>query len=87
MCQPICTNYSACNDILLSNTPETSFSFTVFSTPSEIVDPTPCQSIRIRKATQLPNFAYPCYSLFFFLAFIQYLTEFSFYKETILDFL
>ena len=53
----------------------------------EIVDPPLRQSIRIRKSTKLPDFAYSCYSssFTFFLAFIHCLYEPSSYKEAILD--
>jgi hypothetical protein len=51
------------------------------------VDPPLRQSIRIRKSTKLPDFAYSCYSssFTFFLAFIHCLYEPSSYKEAILD--
>jgi len=51
------------------------------------VDPPPYQSIRIRKSTKLPDFAYSCYSSSFtsFLAYIHCLFEPSSYKEAILD--
>jgi len=51
------------------------------------VDPPPRQSIRIRKSTKLPDFAYSCYSSSFtsFLASIHCLFEPSSYKEAILD--
>jgi len=51
------------------------------------VDPPPRQSIRIRKSTKLPDFAYSCYSSSFtsFLASIHCHFEPSSYKEAILD--
>ena len=51
------------------------------------MDPPLRQSIRIRKSTKLPDFAYSCYSssFTFFLAFIHCLYESSSYKEAILD--
>jgi len=51
------------------------------------VDPPPRQSIRIRKSTKLPDFAYSCYSSSFtsFLASIHCPFEPSSYKKAILD--
>ena len=72
---------------MLSSTPEAPSSPTIHQAPSEIVDPPLHQSIRIRKSTKLPDFAYSCYfsSFIFFLAFIHRLSEPSSYKEAILD--
>jgi hypothetical protein len=83
----ICTHNSACTGTLLSGTPEAPFSFTAPQASSEIVDPPPRQSIRIRKSTKLLDFAYSCSSSSFtsFLAFIHCLFEPSSYKEAILD--
>jgi len=83
----ICTHNSTGTGTLLSSTPEAPFSSTAPQASSEIVDPPPCQSIRIRKSTKLPDFAYSCYSSSFtsFLAFIHCLFEPSSYKEAILD--
>jgi hypothetical protein len=83
----ICTHNSAGTGTLLSGTPEAPFSSTASQASSEIVDPPPCQSIRIRKSTKLPDFANSCYSSSFtsFLASIHCLFEPSSYKEAILD--
>jgi len=83
----ICTHNSTSTGTLLSSTPETPFSSTAPQASSEIVDPPPRQSIRIRKSTKLPDFAYSCYSssFTFFLASIHCLFELSSYKEAILD--
>jgi hypothetical protein len=83
----ICTHNSAGTGTLLSGTPEAPFSSTAPQASSEIVDPPPRQSIRIRKSTKLPYFAYSCYSSSFtsFLASIHCLFEPSSYKEVILD--
>ncbi|KAH7571721.1 hypothetical protein JRO89_XS04G0125500 [Xanthoceras sorbifolium] len=60
---------------------------TVYPTPSAIVDPSPRYPQRIRKSTQLPDFAYSCYSNSFssFLASIHSLSEPLSYKEVVLD--
>jgi hypothetical protein len=83
----ICTHNSAGTGTLLSSTPKAPFSSTAPQASSEIVDPPPRQSIRIRESTKLPNFAYSCYSSSFtsFLASIHCLFEPSSYKEAILD--
>jgi hypothetical protein len=83
----ICTHNSAGTYSLLSGTPEAPFSSTSLQASSEIVDPSPRQSIRICKSTKLPDSAYSCYSSSFtsFLAFIHDLFEPSSYKEAILD--
>jgi hypothetical protein len=83
----ICTHNSAGTGTLLSGTLEAPFSFTAPQASYEIMDPPPRQSIRIRKSTKLPNFAYSCYSssFTFFLASIHCLFEPSSYKEAILD--
>jgi len=83
----ICTHNSTGTDTLLSSTPEAPFSSTAPQASSEIVDPPPRQSIRIRKSTKLPKFAYSCYSSLFtsFLASIHCLFEPSSYKEAILN--
>jgi hypothetical protein len=71
--QSISTHNSAGTGTLLSGTPEAPFSSTAPQTSSEIVDPPPRQSIRIRKSTKLPDFVYSCYSSSFtsFLASIH----------------
>ena len=81
------TDHSAGTDTLLSSTPEAPSSPMVTQASSEIVDPPLRQSIRIRKSTKLPDFAYSCYSSSFasFLASIHCLSEPSSYKEAILD--
>jgi len=81
------TDHSAGTDTLLSNAPEAPSSPIVPQASSEIVDPPLRQSIRIRKSTKLPDFAYSCYSSSFtsFLASIHCLSEPSSYKEAILD--
>jgi hypothetical protein len=83
----ICTHNSAGTGTLLSGTLEAPFSFIAPQASYEIMDPPPRQSIRIRKSTKLPNFAYSCYSssFTFFLASIHCLFEPSSYKEAILD--
>jgi hypothetical protein len=83
----ICTHNSAGTGTLLSGTPEAPFSSTAPQALYEIVDPPPRQSIRIRKSTKLPDFAYSSYSSSFtsFLASIHCLFEPSSYKEAILD--
>jgi hypothetical protein len=83
----ICTHNSAGTGTLLSGTLEAPFSSTAPQALSEIVDPPPGQSSRIRKSTKLPDFAYSCYSSSFtsFLASIHCLFEPFSYKETILD--
>jgi len=58
----ICTHNSASTGTLISGTPEAPFSSTAPQASSEIVDPPPRQSIRIRKSIKLPDFAYSCYS-------------------------
>jgi transposase InsO family protein len=58
----ICTHNSASTGTLLSSTPEAPLSSTASQALSEIVDPAPRQSIRIRKSTKLPDFVYSCYS-------------------------
>ena len=85
--QSICTHNSANTGTLLSRTPEASFSSTAPQASSDIVDPPPCQSIRIRKSIKLPDFAYSCYSSSFtsFLAYIHCLFKPYSYKKTILD--
>lgn len=67
------TDHSACTDTLLSGIPEAPSSPMVPQAPSETVDPPLRQSIRIRKSTKLPDFAYSCYSSSFtsFLASIH----------------
>jgi len=86
---PICTHNSAGTDTLLSGTFEAPFSSTAPQTSSEIMDPPLRQSIRIRKSTKLPDFAYSCYSSSFtsVLASIDCLFEPFSYKEAILDLL
>jgi len=81
----ICIHNSAGTGTLLSGTPEAPFSSIVLQASSEIVDPPPRQSIRIRKSTKLPDFTYSCYSSSFtsFLASIHCLFEPSSYKEAI----
>ncbi|XP_031257396.1 uncharacterized protein LOC116115383 [Pistacia vera] len=73
-------------DILLSGTPEGPSSPVVPQAPSKTMDPPLRQSIRIRKSTKLPDFAYSCYSSSFasLLASIHCLSEPSSYKEAIL---
>jgi hypothetical protein len=85
--RPICTHHPTSTDILFSSTPEAPFSSTAPQASSEIMDPPLRQSIRIRKSTKLPDFAYSCYSSSFtsFLASIHCLSEPSSYKEAILD--
>jgi hypothetical protein len=57
----IYTHNSAGTGTLLSSTSEAPFSSTAPQASFEIVDPPPRQSIRIRKSTKLPDFAYFCY--------------------------
>jgi len=83
----ICTHNSTNIGTLRSSTPEAPFSSTTPQASSEIVDPPPRQSIRIRKSIKLPDFVYSCYSSSFtsFLASIHCLFEPSSYKEAILN--
>jgi len=85
--RPICTHYPAGTDTLLSSTPEAPFSSIAPQASSEIVGPPLRRSIRIRKSTKLPDFAYSCYSTSFtsFLASIHCFSKPSSYKEAILD--
>jgi len=75
--RPICTHHPVGTDTLLFSTPEAPFSSTAPQASSEIVNPSLRQSIRIRKSTKLPDFAYSCYSSSFtsFLASIHWLSE------------
>jgi len=83
----ICTHNPAGIGTLLSSTSEAPFSSTTPQASSEIVDPPLRQSIRIRKSTKIPDFAYSCYSSSFtsFLASIHCLVEPSSYNKAILD--
>jgi hypothetical protein len=85
--RPICTHHPVGTDTLLFSIPEAPFSSTAPQASSEIVKPSLRQSIRIRKSTKLPDFAYSCYSSSFtsFLASIHWLSEPSSYKKTILN--
>jgi len=83
--QPIYTHHSVGTNTLLFDIPKAPFSSTVPQTSFDTMDSPLHQSIRIRKSTKLPDFAYSCYSssFTFFLASIHYLSESFSYKETI----